>query len=221
MKEAVIIVAGGIGSRMKNSMPKQFMELNGIPIIIHTLNQFYAYNPNINVCIVVHEDYMIHWSVLHSEYFPQKEILSCSGGKTRFHSVQNGLALLPDEGIIGVHDAARPLVSRKVISNCFKAAAIMKAVIPVIPIHESLRKVFKDSSVHVDRSEFKIVQTPQCFSADLLKEAYNQEYSSVFTDDASVVENCGNKIHLEEGNRENLKITEPSDLRIAEWILNR
>ncbi|MFK7758149.1 MAG: 2-C-methyl-D-erythritol 4-phosphate cytidylyltransferase [Flavobacteriales bacterium] len=220
MKESVIIVAGGTGTRMKSSMPKQFLELAGKPVIVHTIDKFIEYNPLITICVVVHEDYLVHWSVLQSEHYPTQKILTCTGGKTRFHSVKNGLEILPESDVIGVHDAARPLVDVKVIKQCFLTAREKRAVVPVLPVHESLRKTHDGFSVHVNRAEFRIVQTPQCFNGVFLKTAYQQEFSEEFTDDASVVEASGVSISMVDGNKENIKITEPADLRIAEGLLS-
>lgn len=219
MKESVIIVAGGTGSRMNSAVPKQFLKLAGKPVIVHTIGQFYKYNPHISLCVVVHKDFLEHWSALQSDYFPNQQISVCVGGETRFHSVKNGLAMLSDSDVIGIHDAARPLVSVEVIKTCFDTARAKQTAIPVIPVHESMRVISEGSSAHVDRSKYRLVQTPQCFNAQLLKDAYKQAFLEKFTDDASVVEAYGSAIHLVKGNRENIKITEPADLKIAEGLV--
>lgn len=219
MSKAVIIVAGGTGSRMKQNMPKQFLEIHEKPIIIHTIERFLSWDKNLHVIAVVHKDYFTHWNELALSYFSEAHISSCVGGETRFHSVKNGLELVADEQIVAVHDAARPLVSSEVIESCFKKAE-NGAAIPTIPVFESMREVTENGSSHVDRNQYVLVQTPQCFQREILLRAYELPYRKEFTDDASVVEAAGEKVNLVSGNRENIKITEPADLAIAKALLS-
>ena len=220
MREEVIIVAGGKGSRMKSELPKQFMTIHNRPVIIHTLEKFYTWKPDMHVVVVMNESFMDNWNELKERSFPDKEITAVAGGNTRFQSVKNGLSKLKHSGVVAIHDAARPCVSVRVIGDCFRVATLKKTAIPVLQVHESLRKIENDdSSNSVNRNDFVTVQTPQCFHTELIKEAYKVDFDSRFTDDASVVESLGDEIHLVPGNRENVKVTEPSDLVIAEVFL--
>lgn len=217
--ETVIIVAGGKGERMKSDVPKQFIELKSKPILMHTINVFYNYNKQMDIIVVLPEIQIEQWHSLCKRYAFAINHKVVAGGIERFDSVKNGLKLADNKGIIAVHDGVRPLVSTKTINDCFKEAAISDAAIPVIDINESIRYVDEYENKAVDRSKFKIVQTPQVFKADILKEAYKQQYSPAFTDDASVVEAFGVKIKTVQGNRENIKITTPIDLKLAELTL--
>jgi len=220
VREEVIIVAGGKGSRMKSELPKQFMTIHNRPVIIHTLEKFYTWKPDMHVVVVMNESFMDNWNELKERSFPDKEITAVAGGNTRFQSVKNGLSKLKHSGVVAIHDAARPCVSVRVIGDCFRVATLKKTAIPVLQVHESLRKIENDdSSNSVNRNDFVTVQTPQCFHTELIKEAYKVDFDSRFTDDASVVESLGDEIHLVPGNRENVKVTEPSDLVLAEVFL--
>jgi 2-C-methyl-D-erythritol 4-phosphate cytidylyltransferase len=222
-QEYVIIVAGGTGSRIKSDKPKQFIELCGLPIIIRTIKAFLAYNVSIKVIISVHRDYSSLLTELIKIFLPEKEniIKITLGGDTRFQSVKNGLDLINDsKAIVAIHDAARPLVSTQTIKNCFKTAALKGNAVPCVAVNESIREVNVSHNVAVNRSAFKIIQTPQCFEAALIKRAFDQPYNSSFTDDATVLESTGGKINLVEGNPENIKITSPHDLLIAKALIN-
>lgn len=231
----VIIVAGGKGLRMGSDIPKQFLPIGGKPVLMRTLERFREYSADLQIILVLPEAQQDYWKELCKEYhfplpattpLPQQggsgdgSYLLANGGQTRFHSVQNGLALIPDdaEGVVGVHDGVRPFPSIEVIRNCFETARTAKAVIPVIPVVETVRHLQGDSSVTVPRSEFRLVQTPQTFDIQLLKAANRQLYNDGFTDDASVVESYGHAITLVEGNRENIKITTPYDIVVAEAL---
>jgi 2-C-methyl-D-erythritol 4-phosphate cytidylyltransferase len=219
----VIIVAGGIGTRMKSDRPKQFIEIGGEPIIIRTIRCFIAYNPSIRIIISVHRNYKSHLEGL-LEKFGLKEsgIQITFGGETRFDSVRNGLMLINnDQAIVAIHDSARPFVSQDTIRICFETAAVKGNAIPCISIGESMRKISNNINSSVNRNEFKIIQTPQCFLVPKIKKAFNQQYSSMFTDDATVFEACGEQIVLVEGNEENIKITSPHDLLIANALLKK
>lgn len=220
MKKTVIIVAGGIGSRMQSAIPKQFILLADKPVLLHTLETFYDWDNNIQIVVVLPSDQIREWENIISEYkfdIPHK---ICSGGYTRFHSVLNGLQYVEDDdSIVAVHDGVRPLVSTLTIQNCFDAALKKDAAIPVVELVDSLRKISKEGSEAVNRDEYRIVQTPQCFKASVLKAAYNLPYKAAFTDDASVVEAAGTSVELTPGNIENIKITTSFDLLLAEALL--
>jgi len=217
----VIIVAGGKGLRMGSDVPKQFLPIGGKPILMRTIERFRAYDDNLQIILVLPEAQQDHWRRLCEDYHFMVDYMLANGGETRFHSVQNGLALIPDDadGVVGVHDGVRPFPSIDVIRNCYETARTQKAVIPVIPVVETVRHLEGEGSVTVPRDEYRLVQTPQTFDIQLLKAANRQPYNDGFTDDASVVESYGHAITLVEGNRENIKITTPYDMKIAE-VLN-
>lgn len=238
-----IIVAGGQGLRMGGDVPKQFLPLNGLPVLMRTMQRFAEYSENLQIILVLPRSQQDYWRELCQKYsfsLPLSRSDSKSspvgggvegalmgassgalegaladGGETRFHSVQNGLALIPDdaEGVVGIHDGVRPFVSVEVIARCYETARTAKAVVPVVPVVESLRHIHDGA---VPRADYRMVQTPQVFDIQLLKRAYRQPFNDLFTDDASVVESLGHPITLVDGNRENIKITTPFDLRIAE-----
>ena len=226
--EYVIIVAGGKGLRMGSDIPKQFLPIGGRPVLMRTLERFRAYSASLKIILVLPEAQQDYWQQLCEEYHFDVAYFLANGGETRFHSVQHGLALIPDdaEGVVGVHDGVRPFPCIEVIRNCFETAREKKAVIPVIPIVETVRKLHTGSgtmcnSVTVPRDDYRLVQTPQTFDIQLLKAANRQPYNNGFTDDASVVESYGHAITLVEGNRENIKITTPYDIVVAEAIIQR
>jgi 2-C-methyl-D-erythritol 4-phosphate cytidylyltransferase len=220
MKKQIIIVAGGKGLRMGGEVPKQFLPVNGKPVLMLTIETFHRFDPEMKIILVLPKEQQVYWNDLCTEYQFRIPYLLANGGDTRFHSVKNGLALANDDGLIGVHDGVRPFVSQEVIAHCFDAANINNAAIPVIDVVETIRKIKGEQSETVDRNNYKLVQTPQVFTTSLLKKAYEQEYSSLFTDDASVVEAMGVKVALVEGNRENIKITTPFDMIIAKALAN-
>ena len=217
----VIIVAGGKGLRMGSDIPKQFLPIGGKPVLMRTLERFREYSADLQIILVLPEAQQAYWQELCEKYDFKVKYQLANGGQTRFHSVQNGLALVPDnaEGVVGVHDGVRPFPSIEVIKNCYETARTAKAVIPVIPVVETVRHLEGDSSVTVPRGDYRLVQTPQTFDIQLLKAANRQPYNDGFTDDASVVESYGHAITLVEGNRENIKITTPYDLKIAEVLI--
>ena len=220
----IIIVAGGKGLRMGSDIPKQFLPIGGKPVLMRTLERFRAYSSALQIILVLPEAQQDYWRQLCEEYHFDVEHQIANGGQTRFHSVQNGLALVPDdaEGVVGVHDGVRPFPSIEVIRNCYETARTAKAVIPVIPVVETVRQLISNGQVSsrtVPRDEYRLVQTPQTFDIQLLKAANRQPYNDGFTDDASVVESYGYAITLVEGNRENIKITTPYDLKIAEVLI--
>lgn len=236
MTDYIIIVAGGKGLRMGSDIPKQFLPIGGEPVLMHTMLRFQEALPDGNIILVLPKAQQDYWQQLCQQYQFSLPYLLADGGETRFHSVQHGLALVPDdaEGVVGVHDGVRPFPSIDVIRNCYETARTQKAVIPVIPVVETIRHIIAaincpeksavvrcKKSTTVPRDEYRLVQTPQCFDIQLLKAANRQPYNDGFTDDASVVESYGHAITLVEGNRENIKITTPFDMTIAEALLQR
>ncbi|MGV6861942.1 MAG: 2-C-methyl-D-erythritol 4-phosphate cytidylyltransferase [Putridiphycobacter sp.] len=218
MTKSVIITAGGIGKRMGSSTPKQFMLIDDLPILMHTINQFYHYDNAIQIVVVLPENHLENWKALLQKYdFPICHDMT-SGGSERFFSIKNGLKLVKGE-IVAIHDGVRPFVSKKVIARCFETAEKDGAAIPVLPLKESLRHRIKQKSSAVNRSEYVSVQTPQCFTKEIIFEAYHQPFSNSFTDDASVVEANGQTITLVEGNDENIKITTPLDMKLAQILV--
>ena len=218
MKKYIIIVAGGKGLRMGGDIPKQFLPVCGKPVLMRTLEAFHAYDASMRLILVLPVSQQAYWKQLCEEY--QFELVHeiANGGDTRFHSVKNGLALVEEDGLVGVHDGVRPFVSQEVITRCYEEVASLKAVIPVIGVVETVRHLIGEGSETVPRDQYKLVQTPQVFDVTLLRRAYQQEYTDLFTDDASVVEALGEKVYLVEGNRENIKLTTPFDLKLAELL---
>lgn len=217
-KTSVIIVAGGIGNRMNSEIPKQFLLLGKLPILCHTIQKFYDFDAKISIVLVLPENQFGYWKSLCAKHDFKILHQLVKGGKTRFESVKNGLALIPDNKLIAIHDGVRPLISLSVIKNCFKKAEESGSAIPVISINESLRSLTNDGSKIINREKILIVQTPQVFHSTVLKNAYQQAFQDSFTDDASVFEAFGRNIALVDGNRENIKITRAQDLKIAEAL---
>lgn len=214
-----LIVAGGKGLRMGTDLPKQFLPVGGKPVLMRTLEAFYTYDPEIQIILVLPRSQQDYWKQLCREYHFSLPHVVADGGETRFHSVKNGLAWVGASGCVGVHDGVRPFVSQEVIARCYDLAAEKRAVIPVIDVVETVRYLEGERSTTVCRDDYKLVQTPQVFDAALLKEAYEQPYTPHFTDDASVVEAWGVPVFLTAGNRENIKITTPFDLKIATALI--
>jgi len=217
----IIIVAGGKGLRMGSDIPKQFLPIGGKPVLMRTLERFREYAEDLQIILVLPKAQQDYWHELCQKYDFKIKYWLADGGETRFHSVQNGLAKIPDdaEGVVGVHDGVRPFPSIDVIRNCYETARTVKAVIPVIPIVETVRHLQGNTSETVPRNDYRLVQTPQTFDIQLLKAANKQPYNDGFTDDASVVEAFGFNITLVDGNRENIKITTPYDMKIAEVLI--
>ena len=216
----VIIVAGGSGRRMGGALPKQFMMLDNEPILARSINRIHEALPAAEIVVVLPEEHVELWKNIAARFDVARHKIAL-GGKERFHSVKNGLAAL-SEGVrtIAIHDAVRPLASKKLIIKLLLAAEKSVAVIPAVAPIDSYRTVEGDDSRIIDRSTLRMVQTPQVFHAEALRAAYEQPFSSTFTDDASVMEAAGHKVTLVEGERENIKITTPSDMLIAEAIIN-
>ena len=219
MTHTVLIVAGGKGLRMGSDLPKQFLPIGGKPVLMHTIEAFHHFDRTMKIILVLPQEQQTYWQELCAKHSFVIEHTVVDGGETRFHSVKNGLACV-NSGLVGVHDGVRPFVSPEVIKRCYELAAIKKAVIPVIDVVETVRHITETGSETVSRNDYKLVQTPQVFDAELLKQAYAQEYTPFFTDDASVVEAMGVSVCLAEGNRENIKITTPFDLKISSVLVN-
>ena len=219
-----IIVAGGKGLRMGGDIPKQFIPVNGMPVLMHTIRRFREFDPQMHIVLVLPKDHQDYWRQLCNEYrFTDRHDIT-DGGSTRFHSSQNGIMALaeaPDSDIVAIHDGVRPFVSVETIGRCFTAAAESGAAIPVLPVIDTLRYVghADENGVNTEqghnvlRSDYRVVQTPQTFRLALLRRAFTQPFSERFTDDASVVEALGEKVTMVDGNRENIKITTPYDLK--------
>ncbi|KAA6344358.1 hypothetical protein EZS27_008016 [termite gut metagenome] len=220
MSKYALIVAGGKGLRMGSKLPKQFLPIGKKVVLMYTIEAFYMYDPDINIVLVLPEEQRSLWEQLCNDSCFKIPHRVVTGGATRYQSVKNGLEWIEGEGLVGVHDGVRPLVSLEVIARCYQAAETKKAVIPVIEIAETVRRLHNEGSETVNRNDYKLVQTPQVFDIELLKSAYMQPFVSCFTDDASVVEAMGIPVYLTEGNRENIKITTPFDLKIAETFLS-
>lgn len=219
MKKFALIVAGGSGNRMKTGIPKQFMELHGKPVLLHTLEAFLEADAAFEFVVVLSPGRFKEWLEICSRHNFEAPQTLAAGGVTRFESVKNGLAQIQEDGVVFIHDGVRPLVSVKTIENCYKTAVEKGNALPVIAPSESVRKAENGKNTAVDRSHYFLVQTPQTFKVGLIKKAYGQKYAENFTDDASVLENYGYPIHLVEGNRHNIKLTYPEDLALAEIYL--
>ncbi len=219
MKLYALIVAGGSGKRMGAEIPKQYLELAGKPVLMHTLERFKAFNDSIEIITVLPENQIRFWTDLQKKYSFNIPHTLVKGGKSRFYSVRNGLKFVEDPGIVAIHDGVRPFVSIETISRCYETAQKLGNAIPVISPIDTLRIVNETGNYPVNRMQVRQVQTPQVFRADLIKRAYEQDYTPEFTDDATVLEKTGITINLVEGNRENIKITNPEDLLISNALL--
>jgi len=219
MQLYALIVAGGSGKRMQTETPKQFLELAGKPVLMHTIERFKVFNDTIEIITVLPENQIEYWMSVQKKYsFSIKQTI-VAGGTTRFHSVKNGLEFVSEFGLVAIHDGVRPFVSADTIKRCFDTAEKLGNAIPVVTITESLRMITDEGSSPIDRQKIRIIQTPQVFNASMIKKAYQREYRSEFTDDATVLETFGEKINLVEGNKENIKITAPEDLLISDVLL--
>jgi 2-C-methyl-D-erythritol 4-phosphate cytidylyltransferase len=219
MQLYVVIVAGGSGKRMGAEVPKQFLDLAGRPVLMHTIERFRAFNESIEIITVLPENQLRHWIELQKKYsftIPQTIV---KGGSTRFYSVRNGLKFVNIPGLVAIHDGVRPFVSLDTIQRCFSVAEKLGNAIPSVSPVESLRIVDESGNKPVNRLHVKQIQTPQVFSTELIKKAYQQDYKPQYSDDATVLEDAGEKINLVEGNRENIKITNPEDLLISKALL--
>jgi 2-C-methyl-D-erythritol 4-phosphate cytidylyltransferase len=219
--EYVILVAGGSGKRMGKPFPKQFIELLEKPILQHTIEAFYAYNPQIKIIISLHPDYIDYWKKVSKTQNTTIDYTIVKGGETRFHSVKNALVEIKSDGIIAVHDAVRPLLNIPFLDKLFKDARKFGSAIPVLPSKDSLRKINSTENISVPRAEYFLVQSPQLFHSKILLKAYKQCFQESFTDDASVAEHLGFSVHTSVGLEENIKITTPLDIELAKIILTK
>lgn len=223
MQHVVIIVAGGSGTRLGGSIPKQFLKINGKPVIFHTIEKFLAFDSNCHFIIALQDTYQTLFKEEATKHLPNLSYQISLAGKERFHTVKNALDLVPDDCIVGIHDAVRPLVSLQTIKNCFEGLdethENSKGVIPVIPLVNSIRQVDLYSSKALNRADYRIVQTPQYFISHQIKKAYQVAFSYKFTDDASVFEDQIGPIELVNGNPENIKITNKIDLNLVEVLI--
>lgn len=215
----VVIVAGGSGKRMGIDTPKQFLELAGRPVLMHTIERFRTFSESIEIITVLPENQLRFWNELQKKYSFSIPHTLVKGGPHRFISVKHGLEFVGDSGLVAIHDGVRPLVSTETIKRCFETAEKYGNAIPVVSPSDSVRLIDDNSSRPLNRNLIKQIQTPQVFNTELIKNAYKQEYDPSFSDDATVVEKTGVKINLVEGNRENIKITNPEDLFIAQTLL--
>jgi 2-C-methyl-D-erythritol 4-phosphate cytidylyltransferase len=219
-KNYAIIVAAGSGSRMQSVVPKQFLLLNGIPVLMHTINAFHHTETKPQIIVVLPADSHAYWDELCKEHHFDIPYQLVDGGETRFHSVRNGLGLIDDEGaVIAIHDAVRPLISKETIDESYECAVKYGNAIVAIKSRDSVRQIRDNRSVSLVRDEIYLIQTPQTFQSEQLKKAYLQPYQASFTDDASVVEQTGVNINLIGGSYQNIKITFPEDIAIAEFLL--
>ncbi len=219
MKKYAIIVAGGTGSRMKGDVPKQFMLLNGKPVIQYSIEAFYSFDSSMQITLVIHPDYLLFWEKLCREFHFSIPLKVVPGGETRFDSVKKGLETIADEGFVAIHDAARPVISADFIDNIFTEAAIHGSAMPGISLNDTIRIIEGDVTNQLDRTFLRAMQTPQVFKISELKRAYTQPYMPSFTDDASVMQSAGFPLHLIDGKSGNIKITHAHDIAIAETML--
>jgi 2-C-methyl-D-erythritol 4-phosphate cytidylyltransferase len=219
MKKVAVIVAGGSGTRMNNAVPKQFLLLNGKPVLYYTLNTFLQSYTDMEVILVLPEEHVAAGQEIIDAFFDYNRIQITVGGRTRFHSVQKGLQLITEESIVFVHDAVRCLLTTNLIQRCYEAATEFGSAIPVTDAKDSIRMITDEDNVALERSLIKIVQTPQTFHSKILLPAFNIDYKDKFTDEATVVEAFGLKVHLVPGEDTNIKITMPADLLLAEQII--
>lgn len=220
LPQYAIIVAGGKGTRISSSVPKQFLELNGIPVIIHTLNAFIRYSEQIKIILVLPKDDIGTWTDLAAKHGFNKSVTIQTGGDSRFQSVKRGLEKIDGPGLVAIHDGVRPLISEDIIGASFRLAAVHKSAVAAVRLKESIRMTDQDNTKAVDRSRFRLIQTPQTFDVDLIRKAYEGREDPGLTDDASVAERAGHIISLFEGSYENIKITTSEDLVVASALLS-
>jgi 2-C-methyl-D-erythritol 4-phosphate cytidylyltransferase len=219
LPEYALIVAGGKGTRITSNIPKQFIELNGLPILIHTINAFFRYSEKITIILVLPSADFETWNSIVKKYHFHKPVILQHGGLTRFQSVKKGLQKIEQDSIVAIHDGVRPLVSEELIATSFQLAAQQKSAVASVRLKESLRITDLEQSKSLDRSKFRLIQTPQTFQTALIKKAYEIAEDESLTDDASVAERAGYSINLFEGSYRNIKITTDEDLILAEALL--
>ena len=221
MKKVAVIVAGGSGTRMNNKLPKQFLLLTGKPVLYYTINTFLQSYTDLKIILVLPEEYIAAGQEIIDAFFDYKRIQITAGGRTRFHSVQNGLSLIDDECMVFVHDGVRCLLTTDLVHRCYEAAIDLGSAIPVVDCRDSVRIIKGEENEAIDRTKIKLVQTPQTFHSKILLPAFKIDYKDKFTDEASVVEAFGLKVNLVEGEDNNIKITKPVDIIMAEEILSK
>ena len=221
MSDGLILVAGGSGTRMGTEIPKQFLMLGAKPVLLHTLEKFYSADPDLEIVIVLPATEQERWNIICKEYQVNIPHAIADGGNSRSSSVANGLQTCKAQGVIAVHDAVRPLLSVDLIRNCFEEARKNGTAIPCVPLKDSIRKVEGVANRNVDREQFKLIQTPQCFKSDILRKAYAAWDGNSKSDDAGLVEMIGQSIHLCQGEADNIKITDSSDLLFAESLISQ
>lgn len=219
MKPIAIIVAGGSGTRMGSETPKQFLEVSGLPLLIHSIQAFISAIPDMDIVVVLPGAYLETGSDLVARHLPEHTIFFAEGGETRFHSVQRGLQLVREPSIVFVHDAVRCLVSPDLIRRCYRQAMESGSAIPAVAVSDSIRKLEAGGHIPVDRSVLRAIQTPQTFRSEILLPAFKQAYDPLFTDEASVAERHGHRVELIEGETSNIKVTWPVDLIVATELL--
>lgn len=218
-REYALIVAGGSGTRIKSDVPKQFLSINGLPVLMHTINAFHSYKKSVQIIVVLPASDLKTWEELCEAHQYHVPFTIAEGGKTRFQSVRNGLKKIEKEGIVAIHDGVRPVINREIIAASFQIANLHGSAVAAVRLKDSIRVTDKDGTRMVDRSKYRIIQTPQTFRTHILKKAFELPETPEFTDDASVVEKAGFKISLFEGSYKNIKITTAEDLVIAEAFL--
>ncbi len=221
MKNTVIIVGGGMGLRMNNTLPKQFMEINHRPLLFYTIERFYHFDQNISIILVLPETYHIYWNKWCKKYSFQIPHHLVAGGEARYHSVKNGLSMTERKSLIAIHDAVRPFITTDFLQKAFETAAKNGSAVPVLNVNETVRQISDTSSTILPRKEIYTVQTPQIFKAEWIYKGYEQPYTKDITDDAILVEKAGYNLTFMEGLRYNIKITFPEDMLLAEaWLKN-
>lgn len=220
IRKYAVIVAGGKGIRMGSAVPKQFLPLQGKPLLCHAVEAFAEAIPGIRLILVLPADQLGSAQTVLRSYIGNINVTTVAGGETRYHSVQNGLKHVPDDGVVFIHDGARPLVSTELIQRCYKQAIEKGSAVPAVPVTESVRLIEDGVSHPLDRDMLRIIQTPQTFRTNLILPAFQQEYKPSFTDEATVLEANGTTVALIDGMYENIKVTTPEDMIIAEAILN-
>jgi 2-C-methyl-D-erythritol 4-phosphate cytidylyltransferase len=221
MTEYALIVAGGKGTRIRSALPKQFLEINGLPVLMHSINAFIRYSPAIKIILVLHEDDMGTWKSLALAHSFDHHLILQTGGETRFQSVKKGLEKIEEEGLVAIHDGVRPLVSADIIAASFRLASVHGCAVAAVRLKESIRVTDPDATKALDRSKYRLIQTPQTFTVSLIKKAYETKEDPSLTDDASVAERSGHPISLFEGSYANIKITTTDDLVIAEALMKQ
>ena len=218
---SVVLVAGGKGLRMGNALPKQFLPLQGKPILCYAIQAFKEAFPNAQLILVLPEEQLSYSNMLLQSFEEPIELTIVSGGATRFHSVQNGLKAILPHSIVFVHDGVRPFIESQLLHTCYQKALETGTAIPVIPVTDSIRQLQEQASTALDRNQLKAVQTPQAFQSEIILKAFEQDYTELFTDEATVAEQAGFTLTLVEGSKQNIKITTPEDLLWAEFILQQ